>query len=84
MLASVSLAGAGLALRQDVGGVTTAAFGFGTLSGALVLVRTGTRFRRVQRALHGGVTLDDSLDALLAWLGVLAVVAGSVVFVLTI
>lgn len=83
-LSTVSIAAAGLALRHGAGGVVAIAFGFAALCGALVLVRAGVRFRRVQLALHEGAPLDDQVDALLAWLGVLTVVAGSLVLVLSV
>ena len=51
------------------------------LCGAVLLARTGVRFRRVQRALHAGRPLDNRADALLAWLGVLAVIGGSLLTV---
>jgi uncharacterized membrane protein YidH (DUF202 family) len=83
-LSTVGVASAGLALRHGAGGVVAIAFGFATLCGALLLVRTRVRFRRVELALHEGAALDDQVDALLAWLGVLAVVAGSFVLVLSV
>jgi hypothetical protein len=38
----------------------------------------------VQAALHGGKPLDPGLDVVLAWLGVLGVVAGALTFVFTV
>ncbi|MBB6349108.1 DUF202 domain-containing protein [Nonomuraea muscovyensis] len=86
MLATGGIAGAGLVLRHGpppATGVSAVAFALAALSGAVLLTRTGVRFRRVQGALHGGRPVDSRPDALLAWLGTLCAVAGAAVFVLS-
>ncbi|GIH79582.1 DUF202 domain-containing protein [Planobispora longispora] len=82
MLAVSGLGAGGVALRT--GGVhplVAVPFALAALCGALLLARTGVRYHRVQDALHGGRPLDERADALLAWLGSLAVVTGSLAFV---
>lgn len=87
MLSTGGIAATGLVLRHGLPPVLFAlaagAFGLATLTGAVLLTRTGVRFRRVQEALHGGRPIDSRPDALLAWLGTLCAVAGAVVFVLS-
>ncbi|MEU6998623.1 DUF202 domain-containing protein [Nonomuraea sp. NPDC046570] len=82
-LSTGGLGAAGLAVRAGLAAPITAAFALAALCGGILLVRTGVRFRRVQRALHAGDPLDDRFDAQLAWVGTLCVVAGAVVFVAT-
>ncbi|MFF4774282.1 DUF202 domain-containing protein [Microtetraspora fusca] len=82
-LCSLSLVATGVTVRHGMGGVELAAFSFGALCGTALLVRVGARFRRLQRALHLGHPLNFMTDALLAWWGVLAVVAGAAIFVLS-
>ncbi|WP_336205617.1 DUF202 domain-containing protein [Nonomuraea sp. LPB2021202275-12-8] len=80
-LATGGLGATGLAARAGLPLPAVAGFALAALCGAVLLIRTGTRFRAVQRALHAGTPLDNGPDALLAWLGTLAVVAGALVFV---
>jgi putative membrane protein len=82
-LAAGGLVGAGVAGSHSGNGVAALPFLFAALCGAVLLARSGVRHRRVQRALHGDLPLDIRADAVLAWLGVLAVAAGALVFVLT-
>ncbi|MEV0968095.1 YidH family protein [Microtetraspora glauca] len=82
-LCSLSLVAVGVAVRHGMGGVELAAFAFGALCGTALLARVSVRFQRLQRALHLGHPLDFMTDALLAWWGVLAVVAGAVIFVVS-
>jgi putative membrane protein len=81
-LAAGGLGAAGLALRGRPEPLLAAAFALAALFGGILLARTGVRYLRVQRSLHEGLPLDHRADALLAWLGVLAVAAGAVVFVI--
>ncbi|MEZ0072552.1 DUF202 domain-containing protein [Planotetraspora sp. GP83] len=83
VLAAAGLGAAGVGLRHHAGEGVTVLFAFAALSGALLLLRTGIRFRRVERALRDGRPLDDTLDARVAWLGVLLLVAGALSLVLT-
>ncbi|MGI5272782.1 DUF202 domain-containing protein [Nonomuraea sp. CA-218870] len=83
-LATGGLGAAGLATRAGLPLPAVAAFAVAALCGGILLIRTGTRFRRVQEALHGGRPLGHQADAVFAWLGTLAVVAGALVFVLTV
>ncbi|WP_067175770.1 DUF202 domain-containing protein [Microtetraspora niveoalba] len=80
-LCTLALVATGVTARHGMGGVPLAAFGFGALCGAALLARIGVRFQRLQRALHLDLPLNFMTDALIAWCGVLAVVAGAVVFV---
>ncbi|WP_113704406.1 DUF202 domain-containing protein [Nonomuraea lactucae] len=82
MLSTGGLAATGLTLRHGLPAPAAAGFVLAALFGALLLTRTGVRFRRVQEALHGGRPIDSGLDALLAWLGTLCAVAGALTFVL--
>ncbi|MDP9866816.1 MULTISPECIES: DUF202 domain-containing protein [Streptosporangium] len=82
VLAVSGLGAAGTGLRIGVPPVIVAPFALAALCGALLLARTGVRYQRVQRALHGGAPLDERADAVIAWLGTLAVAAGAVLFVL--
>ncbi|WP_101784479.1 DUF202 domain-containing protein [Nonomuraea indica] len=87
MLSTGGIAATGLALRHGLPSAPLAlaagTFALAALAGAVLLTRTGVRFRRVQEALHGGRAIDSRPDALLAWLGTLCAVAGAVVFVLS-
>ncbi|MEV4217733.1 DUF202 domain-containing protein [Nonomuraea sp. NPDC049725] len=83
-LATGGLGATGLAARAGLPLPALAAFALAALCGAVLLIRTGVRFRRVQQALHGGRPLDNGADALLAWLGTLAVVAGALTFVIAV
>ncbi|MER7501592.1 DUF202 domain-containing protein [Nonomuraea pusilla] len=83
-LSTAGLGAAGLALRAGLPPVAVVGFALGALCGGVLLVRTGTRFRRVQEALHGGRPLDHGLDAVFAWFGTLSLVAGACTFVLTV
>jgi uncharacterized membrane protein YidH (DUF202 family) len=83
-LSTGGLGAAGLAVRHGLPAVAVAAFALAALCGGVLLIRTGVRFRHVQRALHGGRALDDGFDALFAWLGTLSVVAGAFTFVFTV
>lgn len=84
MLATGGLGAAGLAVRTGLPPSTAGAFALAALCGGILLIRTGRRFRRVQEALHAGRPLDQRADAVLAWLGTLAVVAGALAFTLTV
>ncbi|GAA5079570.1 uncharacterized membrane protein YidH (DUF202 family) [Thermocatellispora tengchongensis] len=82
-LAAGGLGAAGLGVRSGASPPAVAAFVVAALCGGVLLARTHARFLKVQRALHEGRPLDDRADALVAWLGTLAVVAGAAVVVLT-
>lgn len=82
----LSIGGLGAAefgLRSGLPAPVGVAFAFAALCGGVLLARTGSRYLRVQYALHGGRPLDSRLDALIAWLGTLAVAAGAFVLILT-
>ncbi|GGS85696.1 hypothetical protein GCM10010156_50340 [Planobispora rosea] len=82
MLAASGLGAGGVALRTSgVHLLVAVPFALAALCGALLLARTGVRYHRVQDALHGGRPLDERADALLAWLGTLSAVTGSLAFV---
>ncbi|MFB9251779.1 DUF202 domain-containing protein [Sphaerisporangium melleum] len=81
-LAAGGLGGAGVAARHMGSGPAALPFVLAALCGAVLLARTHLRHRRLESALHEGKPLDVRADALLAWLGVLAVVAGAAAFVL--
>ncbi|MFD2350586.1 DUF202 domain-containing protein [Nonomuraea ferruginea] len=55
MLATGGLGAAGLSARAGLPLPAAAAFALAALCGAVLLIRTGTRFLRVQEALHGGL-----------------------------
>lgn len=80
-LATGGLGGAGVSARAGLPSLALAAFALAALCGGILLVRTGMRFRRVQRALHGGGSIEDRSDPLIAWLGTLCVVGGAMTFV---
>lgn len=81
LLSGGGMGAAAIALRGGVTGVAVAAFVLAALCGSVLLARTGARFRKVQRALHAGRPLNTTADAVLAWLGALAVAAGCLVAV---
>ncbi|MFJ2029943.1 DUF202 domain-containing protein [Streptosporangium sp. NPDC087985] len=81
LLAVGALGAAGVGLRAGIHLLAVALFALAALCGALLLARTGVRYQRVQRALHEGSPLDERADAVIAWLGTLAVAAGAVTFV---
>ncbi|SDH45688.1 DUF202 domain-containing protein [Nonomuraea jiangxiensis] len=83
-LATGGLGAAGLSLRHQLPLSAVIGFTLAALCGAVLLIRTRVRFRRVQAALHNGKPLDAGLDVLFAWLGTLSVVAGAWTFVLTV
>jgi putative membrane protein len=80
LLAAGGLGAAGLVVRAGAHPAVAPAFGLAALCGAVLLIRTGTRFRRVQEALHAGRPLRDQADVVVAWFGVLAVVVGAATF----
>lgn len=82
VLAVTSLAGAGVALRAGTPAVAVIPFVPAVFCAVLLLTHTGIRYRRAQEALHGSRPLDNRADALIAWIGTLAAVAGAVAFVL--
>ncbi|MGJ6964083.1 DUF202 domain-containing protein [Streptosporangium sp. G11] len=82
MLAVTGLGGAGVALRAGAPALTVIPFVPAVFCAVLLLTHTGIRYRRTQEALHGSRPLDDRADALIAWLGTLAAVAGAFAFVL--
>ncbi|MDF5752367.1 DUF202 domain-containing protein [Spongiactinospora sp. TRM90649] len=82
-LAAGGLGAGGAALRGGLPPLPAAAFVLAALFGGILLSRTGVRYLRVQRALHEGRPLDHRADALLAWLGVMAVAVGAIMFVIT-
>lgn len=85
VLATGGLGAAGVVARHSAGdGRAAIPFVLAALCGAVLLARSRLRHRRVERTLRAGLPLDVGADAVLAWLGVLAVVAGSLVFVLTV
>ncbi len=81
-LATFGLGGAGVVARDSGHPAAVACFGVAALLGAVLLARTGIRFRRVQEALHGERPLEHGGDALIAWFGVLAAIAGALVYVI--
>ncbi|MEV7006411.1 DUF202 domain-containing protein [Streptosporangium sp. NPDC051022] len=81
VLAVGSLGAGGIVLRAGVSPLVLIPFALASVSGTLLLTRTGVRYRRVQRALHEGDPLDDRVDAVVAWLGTLTVVVGAALFV---
>ncbi|WP_214412891.1 DUF202 domain-containing protein [Sphaerisporangium fuscum] len=84
LLGAGGIGAAGVAARLSSGdGLAAVPFVLASLCGAVLLARSRLRYRRVERAGREGLPLDDRADAVLAWLGVLAVAAGSLVFVLT-
>lgn len=82
-LSTGGIGAAGLAFRHGLPALAGAAFALAALCGAVLLIRTRLRFRRVQQALHAGRPLDNDLDALFAWFGTLCVVVGAITFVVS-
>ncbi|MFG2073307.1 protein of unknown function [Nonomuraea maritima] len=82
-LSTGGIGAAGLSFRHGLPAVAGAAFALAALCGAVLLIRTRLRFRRVQQALHAGRSPDNNLDALFAWFGTLCVVVGAITFVLS-
>ncbi|GAA0913200.1 DUF202 domain-containing protein [Nonomuraea longicatena] len=82
VMSTVGLGAAGLSVRAGYPPAAAASFAPAVLCGAVLLARTGARFRRYQRALHDGRPLEAGADVLIAWLGTLSVVLGAVFFVL--
>ncbi|MFF5207490.1 DUF202 domain-containing protein [Streptosporangium sp. NPDC000396] len=83
LLAVGGLGAGGAVLRTGMSPIIGVPFALAALCGALLLARTGVRYQHVQHALHEGRPLDDQTDAVIAWLGTLAIAAGAVTFVLT-
>ncbi|MFI6322400.1 DUF202 domain-containing protein [Nonomuraea sp. NPDC050556] len=81
-LSTGGLGAAGVSVRAGLPMLAVASFAVAALCGGVLLVRTGGRFRRVQRALHGEEPLNEQADAVLAWLGTLCVVGGALAFVI--
>ncbi|MEU4834238.1 DUF202 domain-containing protein [Streptosporangium sp. NPDC023615] len=82
VLAAGGLGGAGVALRAGAPAGAVLLFVPAVFCAFLLLTQTGIRYRRAQEALRRGGPLDDRADALIAWIGTLAVVAGAAVSVL--
>ncbi|GII78723.1 hypothetical protein Sru01_37050 [Sphaerisporangium rufum] len=82
-LAAGGLGAAGIAGRMSGDGRAAVPFVIAALCGAILLARSRLRHRRAEGALRAGRPLDDHVDALIAWLGVLAVSAGALVFAAT-
>ncbi|MEU8272461.1 DUF202 domain-containing protein [Sphaerisporangium sp. NPDC049002] len=82
-LGAGGLIAAGIAGRHSGDGLAVVSFVLAALCGAVLLARSGVRHRRVQRAIGESLPLDVRADAALAWLGVVAVSTGAIVFVLT-
>ena len=82
-LTAGGLGAAGVATRHAGDGLAVIPFLFAALCGAVLLARSGLRHRRAGRALRGGLPPELGMDAVLAWVGVLAVVTGALAFVLT-
>jgi uncharacterized membrane protein YidH (DUF202 family) len=83
-LSTGGLGAAGLSVRAGLPVPLVAAFALAALCGGVLLIRTRTRFRRAQAALHGGRPLDAGPDVVVAWLGTLSAVAGALTFVFTV
>ncbi|GGO18674.1 hypothetical protein GCM10010116_37580 [Microbispora rosea subsp. aerata] len=80
-MAGSGVAAAGISVRQDLPALAVL-FAAAALAGAVLLLRTGVRHRRLERALRQGRPLDDRMDARIAWAGALAVAAAALVMVL--
>ncbi|WP_432923665.1 DUF202 domain-containing protein [Microbispora sp. CA-135349] len=80
-MSGTGMVAAGLAVRHDLPGLAVP-FAAAALAGAVLLLRTGIRHRRLERALRGGHPLDHRLDGRIAWAGALAVAAAALVLVL--
>ncbi|MEV5738857.1 DUF202 domain-containing protein [Microbispora rosea] len=81
-MAGAGIGAAGISVRQDLVALAVP-FVAAALAGAVLLLRTGTRHRRLERALRQRRPLDDRLDTGVAWAGALAVAAAALVMVLT-
>ena len=81
VLANIAL-GIGVAVLRNGGGLfSVTLLGLGAVAGAVLLARTGLRDLWMRRAMSKGLPLKYQTDALIAWLGTLAVVGGSAAFV---
>ncbi|MBX6385545.1 MAG: DUF202 domain-containing protein [Microbispora sp.] len=80
-MAGSGIGAAGISVRHDLPALA-APFAAAALAGAVLLLRTGIRHRRLERALNRGCPLDDRMDARIAWAGALAVAAAALVMVL--
>lgn len=80
-MAGAGMVAAGLAVRHDLPGLAVP-FAAAALAGAVLLLRTGIRHRRLERALRHGRPFDPRLDVGIAWAGGIAVAAGALVLVL--
>ncbi|SDR29102.1 YidH family protein [Thermostaphylospora chromogena] len=81
LLSIGGLGAAKLGLQSGLPAPVNVAFALAALCGGVLLARTGSRYMRVQYALHESRPLDNRLDALLAWLGTLAVAVGAFVLI---
>lgn len=82
-LAAGGLVVAGAGGRYSGDGVAAIPFVLASLCGGVLLARVRVRHRRVRRGLRRGLPIDGRVDALLAWIGVLAAASGAIAFVLT-
>ncbi|MFC6086411.1 DUF202 domain-containing protein [Sphaerisporangium aureirubrum] len=78
-LAAGGLLAAGAVGRHFHDGRAAAPFVLAALCGAVLLTRTGLRHRRTEPE---GLAADPRPDALLAWLGTLAIATGALVLAL--
>ncbi|GII83272.1 hypothetical protein Ssi03_12620 [Sphaerisporangium siamense] len=81
-LAAGGLAAAGAAARHSGDGAGALPFVITALCGAILLVRSGVRYWRAERALQEGAPQDVHVDVIIAWLGTLGLAAGTAVFVI--
>lgn len=81
LLAVGGLGGVILAFRGGSPPPTAAVFAIAALCGAALLLRTGSRYTRVQRDLHEFRPLDHGVDGVAAWIGTLSVAVGAFVLV---
>lgn len=84
VLVAVALGSMGMALRHAAPAWVVVLFAAAVLSGAILLIRTGVRFRRVERVLREGRPLEATPDVRLAWLGTLAVAVGALLLVIAV
>src|SRR5690606_20400813 len=77
ILVGGGIAGLDTALRHGAPPPAPACFTLTLLAGAVLLTRTGVRYRRTLRAGRAGARGDATADARLAWLGTLAAAAGA-------
>ena len=80
MMSGYGMGAAGISVREDLPGLAVP-FAAAALAGAVLLVRTGIRHRRLERTLRHERPLDHRMDARIAWAGVLAVAAAALVLV---